>query len=782
MCSLRRSTPPRRRRSGKIRNLSFRFGRHGGLSSSLVSPRYLALVECALPYRNLRAKLLELRGPGIWTLAGCALHNILLIQSDRTEAIAARQALLTSNDPLFRVVWVKRCANGLRVLDRQRSQATHDANSIAAILVDLALPDSSGIQTFERLFQAAPRVPMLVLTSAQDEDIAKLAVQRGASEYLLKKYLDAYLLPKAVRNMIERAVYVEALFEEKERAQVTLNSIGDGVVSTNVLGQVTFLNVVAEDLTGWSQQEAVGHPLEEVFRIIDGTTRIDARNPMTLAIRENKTVGLTPNCVLIRRDGVEFSIEDSAAPIHDRQGRVTGAVMVFHDVSAARAISAKMSYLAQHDSLTDLPNRMLLNDRLTEAISSAHRYGRQLALLFVDVDRFKQINDSLGHLIGDRLLQSIAQRLLGCVRASDTVSRQGGDEFVILLSEVTHAQDATLCAEKILATLRSPHRIGEHDLHVTASIGIATYPDDGTDSATLMKNADFAMYQAKERGRDNRQFFKQDLSACAHKRQSLENNVRSALERDEFRVHYQPTVNLHTGKIVAVEALIRWVHPDLGLVPPAEFIPISEECGLIVPIGQWVLREATHQARAWQDIGLAPVIMGINVSAVELRATNFIDGVGAALADTGLAARFLEFELTETFLMQDPTATLAVLHDLKGLGLRLALDDFGTGYSSLSHLKRFPIDTLKIDRSFVRGVTMNSDDASIVGAVISMGDNMHLRVVAEGVDSPAQLAFLQDRECHFGQGFYFCQPLTGRDCTQLLRRGFAVHDGVYQPS
>ena len=706
------------------------------------------------------------------------MHNILLIQNDRDEANAVREALLGSEDPSFRVVWAKRCVNGLRVLARKKSRPTHDASTIAAIVVDLELPDSCGIQTFDRLFHVAPRVPMLVLTSAQNEDIAKLAVQRGASEYLLKKHLDAYSLPKAVSNMIERAVYMEALFDEKERAQVTLNSIGDGVMSTNVAGRVTFLNVVAEELTGWSQQEAVGRPLEEVFRIIDGTTRADAPNPMTLAIRESKTVGLTPNCVLIRRDGVEFSIEDSAAPIHDRQGDVTGAVMVFHDVSAARATSAKMSYLAQHDSLTDLPNRILLNDRLTEAISSAQRYERRLALLFVDIDRFKHINDSLGHLIGDRLLQSIAHRLLGCVRASDTVSRQGGDEFVILLTEVTHAHDASLCADKILATLRSPHRIGEHDLHVTASVGIVTYPDDGTDGATLMKNADFAMYHAKECGRDNRQFFKQELNFRARKRQSLENSVRAALERDEFRVHYQPTVNLHTGQIVAVEALIRWLHPDLGLVPPAEFIPISEECGLIVPIGRWVLREASHQARAWQDLGLAPIIMGINISAVELRAADFIAGVDAVLAETGLAAGFLELELTETFLMQDPTSTSAVLHDLKGLGLRLALDDFGTGYSSLSHLKRFPIDTLKIDRSFVRGVATNSDDASIVGAVISMGNNLHMRVVAEGVDSSEQLAFLQDRECHFGQGFYFCQPLTGRDCTQLLRRGFAVRDGV----
>jgi diguanylate cyclase (GGDEF)-like protein/PAS domain S-box-containing protein len=705
------------------------------------------------------------------------LQNVLLIQNDAVDATAVRDALINSREGSFRVVWVRHCAAGLKVLAKQTAQESHEADRIAAVLVDLSLPDSRGIETFARLIQAAPQIPILILSTVQDEDIAKLAVQRGAHEYLLKDRLDAYLLPKAVGRMIERVANTEVLFEEKERAQVTLDSIGDAVVSTDVSGHVMYLNAVAETLTGWSRQEAAGRPLEEVFRIIDGNTREEARNPMAFAIRENKTVSLTPNCILIRRDGVESPIEDSSAPIHDRHGQVTGAVMVFHDVSAARATTLRMSYLAQHDSLTGLPNRILLNDRLTEAMALAHRYQRQLAVLFLDVDRFKYINDTLGHVIGDRLLQSIARRLLGCVRTSDTVSRQGGDEFVILLPEVTHAEDATVCADKILDILRSPHRVDEHDLHVTASIGIVTYPDDGTDAETLMKHADFAMYHAKDSGRDNRQFFKRDLNLRALERRTLENGLRYALEREELMLHYQPKINLETGDIVGVEALIRWLHPDLGLVSPAEFIPIAEECGLMVPIGQWVLGQACHQAQAWQDIGFAPIRIAVNISAVELRAKDFLKRVGVILAETGLEPRFLELELTETFLVQDSTATLAVLQDLKQLGLNLALDDFGTGYSSLNHLKRFPIDTLKIDRSFVRTITTNSDDASIVCAVISMGKNLHMRVVAEGVESQAQLSFLQDRECPFGQGYYFSQPLTGQACTQLLRRGIAV-DGL----
>src|SRR6185312_3221840 len=309
-------------------------------------------------------------------------------------------------------------------------------------------------------------------------------------------------LAKALRGAMERAAYAEMLFEEKERAQVTLNSIGDAVISTDVGGCVTYLNPAAQSMTGLSLEEAVGHPLEDVFKIADATTRDTMQNPMTLAILANKTVALMANCVLIRRDGTEAAIEDSAAPIHDRRGHVTGAVMVFRDVSMARALSFKMAHLAQHDSLTDLPNRLLLNDRLNQALALAHRNDQRLALLFLDLDRFKSINDSLGHAIGDRLLQSVAERLVTCVRSSDTVSRQGGDEFVILLPQVTQPADAVVAAQKILLALSTPYRIDRQDLQLAASIGIVIYPEDGTEADTLLKHADLAMYRAKESGRN----------------------------------------------------------------------------------------------------------------------------------------------------------------------------------------------------------------------------------------------------------------------------------------
>ena len=700
-------------------------------------------------------------------------QNILLIQDDPAHARAVQDALINSSDGPFQVEWVRSCSEGLERLATEGKQEGRQAGNLSAILVDLFLPDSRGIETFDQLFRAAPQIPILVLVASQDEEIAKLAVQHGAQDYLLKGRLDSYLLPKALGSMVERAANAEALFEEKERAEVTLNSIGDAVISTDVWGNVTYLNLVAESMTGWSREQAASHPIEEVFRIIDATTREAVQNPMALAIRENKTVGLTPNCVLIRRDGVEAAIEDSAAPIHDRWGHVTGAVMVFHDVSTARALSLRMSYLAQHDSLTDLPNRILLNDRLNQAMAVAHRHRQNLAVLFVDLDRFKHINDSLGHAIGDRVLQSAAERLRACVRSSDTVSRQGGDEFVILLHEVTHAQDAAVSADKILVALSAPHDIDGHELHVTVSIGIATYPADGTDAETLLQNADFAMYHAKDSGRNNYQFFEPDMTARAVERQSVEDGLRHAIERQELVLHYQPKMNLRTGAIVGVEALIRWRHPQRGLVPPAQFIPIAEECGLIVPIGRWVLREACRQARAWQDGGLSSMPIAINISAVELRAKDFVAGVRAALTETGLEPRYLELELTETFLMQDSDSTADVLHALKDVGVQLALDDFGTGYSSLSYLKRFPIDTLKIDRSFVRDLTTDADDASIVSAVISMGNSLHMRVVAEGVETREQLAFLQAQNCPYGQGYYFSRPVVAGEFTQLRGRSVA---------
>jgi diguanylate cyclase (GGDEF)-like protein/PAS domain S-box-containing protein len=634
----------------------------------------------------------------------------------------------------------------------------------------LSLPDSQGIETFDKLFSAAPDVPILVLGNG-NEALAKEAVGRGAQDYLLAGHIDSYSLPRALRNAIERKAVEDALYVEKERAVVTLNSIGDAVLCTDISGNITYLNLVAETMTGWQREAATGKPLAEVFRIVDGATRETSRNPMEMAVEQNRTVGLTVNCVLIRRDGFESAIEDSAAPIHDRAGRITGAVIVFHDVSAARAMSVQMTHSAQHDLLTSLPNRLLLNDRITQAIALARRQNKPTAVIFLDLDRFKYINDSLGHAIGDELLQSVSKRLLANVRASDTVSRQGGDEFVILLSEITHLGDAATSARKILLSLNAPHSIRGQDLRIDGSIGISVYPEDGQDAETLIKNADTAMYHAKESGRNNFQFFKAEMNLKAVERQSLESSLRCALEREEFLLHYQPKVNLDTGEITGVEALIRWQQPDRGLLQPAQFVPIAEDCGLIVQIGRWVLREACRQARAWQKAGLPLLPIAVNVSAVEFRDEGFVGGVRAILSETGLEARYLELELTEGVLMEHAESTAAVLQELKTMGVHLAVDDFGTGYSSLSYLQQFPIDVLKIDQSFVHRITGDPDDSQIVSAIISMGKSLKHLVVAEGIETQEQSAFLQAQHCAEGQGYLFSRPLAAAQFAHLLQMG-----------
>ncbi|MGA2844595.1 MAG: EAL domain-containing protein [Candidatus Acidiferrales bacterium] len=641
------------------------------------------------------------------------------------------------------------------------------------VVLDLGLPDAQGLEAVRRAHAAAPRVPLVVLTGLDDESLAAEALQEGAQDYLIKGQIETRGFLRSLRYAMERKTMEEALFVEKERAQVTLNSIGDAVACTDIAGNITFLNLVAEKMTGSSREEASGRPMAEVLQILDAASRETISNPMELAVAKNRTVHLPLNCVLIRRDGFEIPIEDSVSPIHDREGKATGAVIVFRDVSVAQAMALQMAHSAQHDFLTGLPNRMLLNDRVSQAIVLAHRHMKKVAVLFLDLDGFKHINDSLGHPIGDKLLQSIAKRLVDCGRSSDTVSRQGGDEFVVLLSEVEQSDDAAITARRMLQAVAEPHSIGQHDLHVTASIGLSIYPDDGLDAETLIKNADTAMYQAKENGHQSYQFFKPAMNVRAVERQSIEESLRRALERQEFALQYQPIINLGTGEITGAEALIRWTHPTRGPVSPAQFIPIAEDCGLILPIGNWVLREACKQAQVWAHAGLLLATMAVNISAIEFRDEHFLEGVFGILEDTGLDPGSLELELTESVLMKRAESTESILKALRARGVQVAVDDFGTGYSSLSYLRKFSIDALKIDQSFVRQITTAPDETTIVTAVISMGRSLKLRVVAEGVETQEELAFLQAHQCDEAQGYFFSRPLPPEQFAKLLATGIS---------
>ena len=641
-------------------------------------------------------------------------------------------------------------------------------HAVDIILLDLGLPDAQGLEAVRQAHAAAPRVPLIVLSGMDDESLATLALQEGAQDYLIKGQIDIRRLMRVMHYAMERTSMEEALFEEKERAQVTLNSIGDGVASTDLLGNISFLNLAAEKMTGWPLEEATGRSIAEVLRILDATSREPVPTPLEILTENNHPAS---NSILLRPDGYEIPIEGSVSPIHDHEGKATGAVIIFRDVSVARAMALQITYSAEHDFLTGLPNRLLLNDRISLAIPFAQRHSKKVAVLFLDLDGFKHINDSLGHAIGDKLLQSVSKRLEQCLRGEDTVSRQGGDEFVVLLSEVEKADDTVPVASRMLHALGEVHSIDGHDLHVTASIGISVYPDDSPDAETLIKNADTAMYQAKENGHQSYRFFMPAMNIRAVERQSIEESLRHAMDRQELVLHYQPKIDLKTGKIIGAEALIRWIHPTRGMMAPAEFIPVAEDCGLILPIGNWVLYEACRQAKAWADAGLHMGSIAVNVSLMEFRDKNFLEGVLEILKATGLDPRTLELELTESVLMKHAESAISILNKLRAGEVQLAVDDFGTGYSSLSYLRKFPINTLKIDQSFIRQIDTTPDDTNIVTAVINMGRSLNLRVVAEGVETIEDMVFLQNHECDQAQGYYFSRPVHAEQFAKLLETG-----------
>jgi diguanylate cyclase (GGDEF)-like protein len=425
--------------------------------------------------------------------------------------------------------------------------------------------------------------------------------------------------------------------------------------------------------------------------------------------------------------------------------------------------------LAFYDALTGLPNRTLLEDRLTKALAGARRHKHKVALLFLDLDRFKDINDSLGHSVGDLLLQEVAKRLKTWGREQDTVARLSGDEFLITLTHIKDVPDAAVAAERLMDAMTAGFVVQGHSLNVSCSIGISIFPEHGADCKTLMKNADAAMYGAKDSGRNNFRFFAEDMNAQAVERLALENSLRLALDNEELFLVYQPQLDIVSGRIIGLEALLRWQHPKLGLVPPDRFIRIAENSGLIVPIGEWVLRTACRQARKWQDEGLPAASVAVNVSAVQFRQAGFCEFIRRVLHEAGLAPQYLELELTEGLLLANADVTLSVLKELKSMGVTLAIDDFGTGYSSFNYLRQFRVSKLKIDRSFIRDIAVNPDDAAITTAIISMAKSLNLKVIAEGVEDEAQMTFLRAHQCDEIQGYYFSKPLTVDKVADKLR-------------
>jgi diguanylate cyclase (GGDEF)-like protein len=555
--------------------------------------------------------------------------NVLLIEDNPGDARLLEEMLAEEPAAPFHLLCADRLSRGMEILSSER---------IDLLLLDLSLPDSHGLETFEKVYSHSPKVPIIVLTGNDDQALALSAVKAGAQDYLSKDKLERQLLVRSMQYSIERKRYQEQL-----------------------------------------------------------------------------------------------------------------------------------EHQANYDSVTGLPNRNLLRDRLKQAVF-AQRQKHPVAIVFLDLDHFKVINDSLGHSQGDKLLAKIAERLTESVRDGDTVARLGGDEFVLILNDQNKEDVIFRVMQRILARVSEPTTIGGKDLSISCSAGVSIYPQDGTDVETLLKNADAAMYRAKERGRNHFQFYTSELNALVNERLALEHNLKRALERNELLLHYQPKIDIATGRIVGTEALVRWQHPQWGLILPDRFIPIAEETGLIVPIGEWVLNTACKQNRTWQNAGLPPISVAVNVSLRQFKQDSLSKTVARILVEADLNPEHLELELTESMVMHDADAAVDILHELQSLGVRLSLDDFGTGYSSLSYLRRLPMDTLKIDRSFVKdiGDHEGSDDGILAQAIISLGHSLRLRVIAEGVENAAQLQFLEKHGCDEAQGYYFGKPLPAHEHAELL--------------
>jgi diguanylate cyclase (GGDEF)-like protein/PAS domain S-box-containing protein len=565
------------------------------------------------------------------------------------------------------------------------------------------------------------------------------------------------VLLHTVRDITERKYAEEALLFKNALLEAQAESTLDGIIAVDESDRIILVNKqfkigfdIPEELLSLREDALVR---QHVMGKMQGPDEFIEKIKYIESHRGEKS-----NDEIRLKNGKIF--DRYTAPLVDARGQYRGRISYHRDITEQKAAEERIQFLAYYDALTELPHRALLQDRMEIALADARRRGEKIAVMFLDLDQFKAINDLFGHAFGDILLKEVAKRIQNCGRERDTVARVGGDEFLILLGSIKDAADAAIAAQRIMTALNENFLIQGQSLNVNCSVGISMFPEHGADSETLIRNADAAMFRAKSDGRSKVRFFTNEMNADAQERLSMDKNLRLALDRDEFFLVYQPQIEIETGRITGFEALIRWRQPELGLVPPDKFIPVAENNGLIVPIGEWVLKTACAQARKWQDDGLAPVTMAVNVSAVQFRQEGFADLVKQVLTESGLLPEYLELELTESLLLSNVDVVFATLQGLKNVGLLLAIDDFGTGYSSLSYLKQFPVGKLKIDRTFIRDIAFDIDDAAITTAIISMAKSLRLKVIAEGVETEAQMSFLREHRCDEMQGYYFSKPIS----------------------
>lgn len=702
----------------------------------------------SLRWTVFRARLIDTRAPEKGMVA--ILENI--------EARRLQEEIIRENELRYRQMFNNNTS--IKILIDPQSGEIIDANQAAC--------DFYGYALAELLQKNIADINILSPEAVHGEMRAAASEGRGYFNFQHRlasgeiRDVEVHSGPVSVkgRQLLYSIVHdVTARKHAEEQLRLTARVFEDaheGIAITDRHNRIVTINRAFTQITGYSASEVVG---QDPKLLQSGRQNSDYYQEMWEILKEQ---GIWEGEMWNRRkSGEEYPQWLSISTVYDQGGSISNYVAVFSDITERKASEEQIRVLAEYDPLTSLPNRTLFNDRLSQALSSlARRDNVRLAVLFLDLDRFKNINDSLGHQFGDQLLQVAAGRIQSCVRASDTVCRPGGDEFILLLPEIDHADDVARIAEKLLEALSRPCQIGGQEINITASIGIVIAPEDGADATSLVQNADAAMYHSKEAGRNAYHFFTRSMNERVSTQLSLENNMRRGLERSEFLLHFQPQIDLQRNCLVGVEALVRWQHPELGFMPPGRFIPVAEDSGLIVPLGQWVLQAACRQARAWIDAGLPPMRIAVNISALQFGHPLFEQMIVSALEDTGLTPALLELELTESIMMHDAERSIAVLKSLKARGVQLSIDDFGTGYSSLSYLKRFPIDRLKIDQAFVRDITVDPDDAAITSTIISMAKALGLGVIAEGVESEAQLQYLLAQGCDEIQGYHIARPMS----------------------
>ena len=697
----------------------------------------------------------------------------LHIPWDSTEAEPMRLALEGENGaiiaPDYRDVGAVAAYQYIRSLDwglvakKDAAEAFAPLNMLGIAALIVGLVSAAVVASFAIIFAISTSRPIKKLTNAT-ERFTKGDLKTRVEVTRKDEIGD---LAKSFNAM---ATELEGEIAERERRELELRKLSlvveqspSIIIITDVNGNIEYVNPRFTQVTGYTAEEVIG----QNPRILksDKMTEKEYKRLWETITAGKEWRGEFCNK---KKSGELYWESVFITPIVDQENTITHFIAIKEDITERRKVEETIQRMAYYDPVTGLPNRTLFNDRLTLAVAHAHRNKEMLAVLFLDLDRFKVVNDTLGHSVGDKLLRGVAGRLKTTVREGDTVARLGGDEFTLLLPKIKRVENMAKIAGKVLTSIKEPLKLDGHELHITTSIGIAVYPDDGSDAETLLKNADAAMYHAKEQGRDNYQFYTPSLHARASRQMELEGSIYGALEREEFELNYQPVVDINTGRIVGMESLLRWHHPEQGLVSPDEFIPVAENTGLITQIGEWVLHTACAQNKAWQDAGLPPIHVSVNLSSRQFQQIDLIEIIDRALRETGLDARFLELEITEGSAMQNVESTIYKLKGMDALGVKIAIDDFGVGYSSLSYLKRFPIHTLKIDRSFVSDITTDPDDRAIVTAIIALAKTMNLKVVAEGVETEEQLDFLRRLHCNEMQGYLFSKPVPAGELREML--------------